>query len=446
MKPIKIHIPKDTESESRYVFTILLEDVLGCKIEFETRNTPDYTISQGKRSIEIKSEFFKEGTSDKLYCADNIPSETSTNYLNIEGVSFIYETLYGKPEVELSKSNSVIHFDIIGSSFFMLTRWEEGISNQLDYLGRYNAENALSVRQGFYQRPILNEYAEVLYSIIKYMGFNVNERKYKYESVVTFDIDQIRKWFSFKQLLISIKDNVLAGKINYCFKDIASYFQSRTEVEKDPYCNFHYIIDSLKKHDIGNAIFYFKALKSESKYDRNKYDLDSREIQDAFEVIRTNAFEIGIHPGFLTFDTPDLIGEEVEALSKHAKQKINFVRQHYLKFKTPDTWRHQSSNDLTEDSTMIYPHSAGFRNGICQSFQVYDFEKRSVMNIIERPLIFMETSYLSNRSGLIEDLTRVSDQVKKYGGVNTVLWHNSNLEYPRDRVLYNEVLKIISSI
>ncbi|MEX2483398.1 MAG: polysaccharide deacetylase family protein [Brumimicrobium sp.] len=445
MEPVKVHIPKIAEPETKYVFSILLKEILGCKIDFSKGESSRFIISQGEKSIEIKNVFFQDQSIKNLYSKDNIPDKTSTNKIAINGASLIYETLYGEPNIELSKTNTVIHFDIIASAFFMLTRWEEAISDQLDQLGRYNAKDALSVRNGFYCRPIINEYAHILLNIFKYMEFNIAEKEYSYEAVVTFDIDQIRKWFSFKQLLISIKDNLIEGKLNYCFKDIASYFRAKNKVDADPYCNFNYIVDSLKKRGIENATFYFKAITSESKYDRNKYSLSSKEIQDAFQLIKTSNYKIGIHPGFLTYDNPNLIAKEVSALAAHASQKINSVRQHYLKFKIPDTWRHQSLNQLTEDSTMIYPHEVGFRNGICQPFQVYDFEKRELMNMREFPLIFMESPYFSKRQKLIYDVAKVTDQVKKYGGVNTILWHNSNLEYPRDRQLYNEALKIIAT-
>jgi hypothetical protein len=445
VKALKLHIPKSSESEAKYVFTILLKDILGCDIEFETVDSPHYSINSEEKRVEIRSDFFREKSFNQLYTSYNIPNETSTNSIEIDGANFLYETIYGEPEVDLSKSNTVIHFDIVGSAFFMLTRWEEAASDETDQFGRYNAEKALSVSQGFYQRPVVNEYAEILYAILKYMDFNVVKKNYVYESVATFDIDQIRKWFSFKQLLISIKDNLLEGKINHCLQDVVSYANSRKEVKDDPYCNFDNIVSSLKKNTIKKAIFYFKALQSESKYDRNKYSLNAAEIQSAFRVIEANNFEVGIHPGFLTFDNPKLMGEEVEALKKYSGQNIKAVRQHYLRFKTPHTWRHQSSNELSEDSTMIYPHEAGFRNGICQPFQVYDFEKRSLMHITEMPLLFMETPYLLKRDKLIEDLTHITTQVKKYGGVNTILWHNSNIQYGRDSALFNKALKIISS-
>jgi hypothetical protein len=126
------------------------------------------------------------------------------------------------------------------------------------------------------------------------------------------------------------------------------------------------------------------------------------------------------------------------------------IRQHFLCFSNPLTFKLQEEAGFKYDTTLNFAEHEGFRNGYCYPFYPYDFENERKMNIMEIPLIFMEVSALKYRklnfNELKQSVFNLIHEVEKFGGVFTMLWHNSNLneyEYPSINDFYKTLLKEI---
>ena len=57
--------------------------------------------------------------------------------------------------------------DIFGSVFFMITRYEEVVKSDRDEYDRFPAAASLAYQEGFLDRPIVNEYLEILWTCMK---------------------------------------------------------------------------------------------------------------------------------------------------------------------------------------------------------------------------------------------------------------------------------------
>lgn len=122
---------------------------------------------------------------------------------------------------------------------------------------------------------------------------------------------------------------------------------------------------------------------------------------------------------------------EKEKLEKVTENGIFGGRQHYLRWKSPDTWRILEKAGLKYDTTLSFADHEGFRCGICFPYKPFDILRNRVLNIWELPLIVMDGS-LFNYQNLIpeEGFQRIKtlvDTIKKYHGVFVLLWHNSSL-------------------
>jgi len=121
-------------------------------------------------------------------------------------------------------------------------------------------------------------------------------------------------------------------------------------------------------------------------------------------------------------------------------------RQHYLRWEAPTTWRIWDELGLTYDSTVGFPYAPGFRAGICYKYPVFDLLERTKLRLIERPLLFMETSMLTpdcsdaDAHRLVECIVKYSAICRMHDGDLTILWHNSNLRSARHRRLYGQVI------
>jgi len=77
-------------------------------------------------------------------------------------------------------------------------------------------------------------------------------------------------------------------------------------------------------------------------------------------------------------------------LEKVLGKKIVGYRNHYLKFKVPETWGLPKEAGFKYDTTLGYADCVGFRNGMCHPFKPFDLNINSYINILEIPLIIMD--------------------------------------------------------
>ena len=80
------------------------------------------------------------------------------------------------------------------------------------------------------------------------------------------------------------------------------------------------------------------------------------------------------------------------------------------------------------DSTFGFPDAAGFRNGLCHPFNLYDEETDQARKIVELPIAAMDRTLESyNKLGpeaAWEKIKGIIDVTERYGGVATLIWHN----------------------
>lgn len=442
---ITVKIPHRFTPEIRYTVNCMLKEFIGLSYKEEIIRSKHVILEYNDRQIILTNLFF-EGKIEDLYTVKNLPNDIQQNTIEFNGQLFDITSLYGECSINTDSKNIVINFDLIASTFFMLSRWEEGISETFDNLKRFNYKHAISVKYGFYDRPIVNEYIELLKALIDSIGINIHAQK-KYKPILSFDIDSISKWKTNKTLIQKIHGYLKNNQFNYIFPSIISFLNVKVLKKNDPSFNFDYISSLLYKYDITNAIFYFKASITDSYYDKNEYDLSSSKLQNVISKLNNNGFIIGLHPSYNTFDNENQVLQEIDLLSQANNQKhIQHSRQHYLRFQVPLTWQILDNANISWDSTMMYSYKAGFRCGICYEFPVFNYDSRLELNLREIPLLLMETNYLnkqSNDQDLIKDVNRITKLVRRYNGINMLLWHNENLDYDDRKFNFEKLLTIV---
>ena len=88
------------------------------------------------------------------------------------------------------------------------------------------------------------------------------------------------------------------------------------------------------------------------------------------------------------------IMEKKQRLEKVLGKKVIGYRNHYLRFKVPDTWELLSKAGFKYDTTFGYADCAGFRNGVCHPFRPYNINTGKQIDILEIPLIIMDRTLL----------------------------------------------------
>lgn len=198
---------------------------------------------------------------------------------------------------------------------------------------------------------------------------------------------------------------------------------------KSPYRNFSEIMDLEEKYGAQSS-FYFLATDADIK--RIRYDIE--EFREDLGRIVDRGWEVGLHGGYYAYNDLEAISREKERIEKVAGRTVTGYRNHYLRFRVPDSWIDLAKAGFRYDTTLGYNDAIGFRNGMCHPFRPVDRHNAGVMlDILEIPLAIMDVTLFSSMKTYDEALAaskRMVDVVESLHGVITLNWHSNNFNCP----------------
>ncbi len=434
---MKIIIPNIAVSEVEYTFHCLMKEFLG--LEYEIAIVPtakDFTIQIGSKNIVIRNHFFKNDDPQVLYQKENLPSEVTSDELMIDGKKYPIHSIFGKSAWTETEDEIILESDIVASTFFMLSRWEETLEGERDMHHRFLGKNSLAYKNDFLEKPVVNQYVAILWAFLQKNKIQQTRKKRTFEIVPTHDVDIP---FLFPNFIYGLRTIARYLVSPTYFWDGINYLKFYLK-GKDPYDTHDIFLDGAEQLGV-KAHFFFMA-GCHNRFDPRD-QLEHLKVKRLIKKVKKRGHEIGFHPSYKSYDNVPIFSQEKKRLEEVAGQKVATGRQHYLRFENPTTWNLWENENMTWDSTMSYADEIGFRNGVCYPFPVFDILKRKKLKLMERPLILMEGTL-----GLYMDITleaarnrvgELMNQVKKYEGDFVFLWHNSSLNF-RQYSKYNSIL------
>lgn len=333
----------------------------------------------------------------------------------------------------LNENELVFNSDIISSSFFMLSRWEEIINKSRDRHCRFYAKESVAYKCGFLDLPVVDIYGMILRESLQILFPSVDLGNKEFCVMLSHDIDHIRRFLNFKRALRTIigGDLIIRRSIAMALSSMKQAVQSFKNIQNDPYFKGIYDLAWIsKKYNLRSA-FYFKTCEK-GNYDSG-YSIDAP-VKLCIEELKSNGFEVGFHPGYETFRDYNTFIKEKEIMDNILQTKKYGGRQHYLRFDILSTWRYWEKARLIYDSSMGYADYEGFRCGTCHTFRPFDIEYDGELDILEIPLIVMESTLngerkLTPEEGL-ESIINLAQCCQKVEGDFTLLWHNTSVYGP----------------
>ncbi|CAD6493231.1 MAG: hypothetical protein LAKADJCE_00472 [Candidatus Argoarchaeum ethanivorans] len=186
--------------------------------------------------------------------------------------------------------------------------------------------------------------------------------------------------------------------------------------------------------------FYFLTLDEEDL----DFNFKVEDLEQEISNIADNGWEVGLHGGHEAYNSLDEIKEKKERLEKVLGKAVIGYRNHYLKFKVPDTWELLSKAGFKYDTTFGYADCVGFRNGMCHPFKPFNLDTNEEIDILEIPLTIMDCTLFDymkqDMKGAWEVTKLLIDTVERYNGVITILWHNTYMA-GENLKFYEKILK-----
>ncbi|MCX6250060.1 MAG: polysaccharide deacetylase family protein [Bacteroidetes bacterium] len=412
---ILVYIPALT-SRVEYTFNLIFAELLGVEYKL-TDNEGEFIAYTG-----AKLNYSLKDTGEGLFLhAAGILSETMIRPQNIEPKEF-----EGSPVIFYQPDKtSVLPFDPLAAAFYLVTRYEEYLPFRADRYGRFRVKDSIASNAGFLHTPVVNHWALRLMRIIqeRYPDIRFNLPAYRF--LPTIDID-----------------HAYAYKCRSFFRTTGAYARSlgrfdwsdlvlRTAVllgrKQDPYDNYAYLDVVHKKN--GLTALYFILVADYGGNDNN-VNIRETKFRTLLMQIDNNSI-IGIHPSLSSNKHFSKLNTELTRLEKTVHHSITLSRQHFLKFSFPKTYRDLEDLGITDDFSMGFTLTSGFRAGIASPFYFYDLVKNDVTSLRIHPVSIMDITlrdhYHDNQSKALERIRKIIAEVKQVNGEFISIWHNESL-------------------
>lgn len=398
---------------------------------------------------ENKSVHIHFGQKSLKFCisADDVVMKFLNGTLEISYIN-TYDNKYSIPIILNTNTsfatfnNNVleINADIISISFIILSRFEESIIKERDNYGRFEFKNSLAYKYNFIDFPIIDEYAMILRSYIKLHLPEIKIHINNYSIVPTHDIDEIERFSSFwKTIKTIIGDIIIYKSIRPAIYSTIQFIKTLLNKKNDPYLlSIEQLNDLSKRLNLTSVFFFMGALKS--NFDSG-YNIEISSLKSILKKINDSKMVIGIHGSFYSYNNIQLFKEEITRLESYLTKTIDSSRQHFLRFDVFQTIQTIETIGLRYDYTLGYAEMEGFRCGTCHEFHTFDLQNDRQTNIIERPLIVMDTTLTDYRKFSVEEaylkVEKLFNRCKAVEGNFVILWHNRSVA--RNKLWYKEL-------
>lgn len=404
--------------------------------------TRDKTTFSQYKIVIYPSSFFQKNRYGTTHSIPTLPLQAW------EGIPL----LFGTPKMEYIDGTLVLYADIVASTFFLISRYEEMVTTvHRDVYGRFEGKHSLPYRAGCINRPIVDEYAQKLQNLLQISQSIPPQIQKIY---LTHDVDKLAHYRNLKSLAGAILRGCKYPQKTY--NALQTYFGKLTN---DPWYTFPYF-DKLSTQlqesgkEVENILF-IKSGGGKATEDQPIQRIKGKDYRLLFDFAQKRNYEIGLHPSYLAGKEPLHIKGEKKLLTEVAQQEITYSRHHYLATRKIEDMEKLITYGITDDFTMGYADVAGFRLGTCRPVRWIQPRTLQVTNLILHPLTAMDNTlsdkrymHLSQKKAY-DYLCQLIAYTKQYNGDLTLLWHNTSVEKNNGeyhRRLYTDIIQHLTTL
>ena len=452
---LRVIFPQSFRPARRWIGDVLLGEFLGLDYALAFDGAGQPRISAAGKTLALSDAFFAgaapatpagalqswtvaDSGLDARLCAPGVP------------------VLFGGPGFKVAANGDAkLALDVFGSAFFMLARFEETIHAERDEHGRFPAGASLAGRMGFLDRPIVDEYVEILWAAMTVLWPGLERKQRRARTFISCDVDLP---FDPACACVNRLGKRMLGQ-TWREKSLASLHATlanyravkRGNLARDPYWQaLSWIMDVNEK--AGNEVTFNFIPEPTDRHRDNAPSLHEPRMRALLRTVHARGHLIGLHPGYNTYRHPTAFARSVGTLRRvmdeeHIVQDAMGGRQHYLRWDVGTTAQLWAANDLRYDSTLSYPTTPGFRTGTCHEYTMYDLAAQRPLALTQRPLVVMENAVIDQANmGLghgaraLATMQRYQRICARFDGDFTLLWHNSSLNSPAAQALYCELI------
>ncbi len=329
-----------------------------------------------------------------------------------------------------SEGSASVNYDIMASAFYLLSGWQEYYSHTRDRYGRFPYKASIQAELDFVTVPVINYYFEVLREALEQV-YHVELQpdpwqNNSFATCLTTDVDRLQSAWK-----AAGSQRLKAGQFG-----TLAHLLLKKATGFDAWNNLKEVTATAA---LVNApvSFFFLAAKSYRQQPKNAdYVILKPVYQKSIAALHQAGHEIALHGSFGTATDRAQLQAEIQKLPV----PIAGNRFHYLCHTPTQTTQVLQQSELAYDTTLGFAEHFGFRNSYCHPFYPFDFENQEAHTYLELPLLLMDTTLMGTNymdlrpSQVLPQLQPMLQEVIKFRGLFTLLWHNENFsrfpEYP----------------
>ncbi|WP_210515917.1 DUF7033 domain-containing protein [Hymenobacter terricola] len=412
--PPPIAAPISTETRLAYVlrhFWLVHEPLPNVSIGYADTQ-PTVTIA------DAAGPFFQQNT----------PFPAAPNFREWAGrrVPFFFDTQPLAPLLVLGAGQAVINADIISAAFYLLSGWQEYFSDTRDRHGRFPFDASVQKQYGFVALPVVNCYFDVLKMAIEHVtGRPLSIRPWRqgapFAAFISHDIDNLRSAWK-APAKAALKQGQLLKFGQQLWRHLT---------QPDAWDNLETVAAATAEYDGARSTFFIlpEHRPGADGTPNADYSLSAGFVQ-RLETLKTQGCALGLHGS---------IGTATDALHltrnlDDAGYAARGLRFHYLRWEPRQTPGVVDSVGFEYDSTLGFAEHYGFRHSYCHPFYPFNFSTATEHGFLEIPLVVMDATlhhphYLRLAPAeVLPALRPVLDEIARFGGVFSLLWHNENFD------------------
>lgn len=201
---------------------------------------------------------------------------------------------------------------------------------------------------------------------------------------------------------------------------------------KDPMREFKAIL-TLERRRGWRSTFYLLDDRYWARYG-SRYRLNDPRLRRITDALRAEGCELGVHGSYYAFADEKWFCSAAERFERVFGFRPAGVRNHYLRFALPETWRAQARAGFAYDATVGSNTTVGPCGGLALPFFGFDPQANASLDILELPLTIMDATlfgHLKLDPVAAFDLgCKIVGEIRAHRGLATLLWHPNYFDEP----------------
>jgi hypothetical protein len=353
---------------------------------------------------------------------------------------------HGKPELTYIEKLPVLFadekegglgFDIFSAIFWMLARYEEYQPFEPDEHARFPASASILFKNNLLETPLVDRWILFLKKKIKdqFPELQFKEEMYRFQP--TIDIDS--PWCYTKKGILRNVGGLCRDTLKRKWNLVGERLKVLSGLKDDPFFTFD-IIEKIHDEKGLNPLFFI-LVGSYGKFDKT-ISLTNKTFREFIQSL-SKRHCLYLHPSYQASENQGRLEQEIKALELLTGQKIEKLRQHYLRIILPSYYQMIDELGINHDYSFGYADQPGFRAGTCHPFLFYNLITEQTTKLFLHPLTIMDVSLqgylkLTPAEALIK-IDHLIEEVKLVNGTLISLWHNESFDETHEWKGWNEV-------